>query len=126
MYVYTYTRRRLATKFPIPITVSFAEFRPKNGRCNCMGLFTEILTIKCCINLIFCTTKEATDVFKIKYGNYVCRKGHTLPISRALKYVAKVSDLNDISFYMLPSIGFTFRDIRKKLQFIFVNRCFFI
>lgn len=82
-----------------------------------MGLFTEILTIKCCNNLIFCTTKKATDVFKIKYGNYVCRRGHTLPISGTLKYVAKVSIVNDISFYMLPSFGFTFRDIRKKLKY---------
>lgn len=78
-----------------------------------MGLFTEILTIKYCNNLIFCTTKKATDVFKIKYGNYVCRRGHILPISGTLKYVAKVSILND----MLPSFGFTFRDIRKKLKY---------
>lgn len=40
--------------------------------------------------------------------------GEGIPyISGTLKYVAKVSILND----MLPSFGFTFRDIRKKLKY---------
>lgn len=44
--------------------------------------------------------------------------GEGIPyISGTLKYVAKVSIVNDISFYMLPSFGFTFRDIRKKLKY---------